>query len=346
MKRAAFVFAFLFSPSIVDAQSDVVTYHYDNARTGLNSQETVLTPATVASSRFRKLFSQPVDGDVYAQPLYVRGLAVSGKGTHNVVFVATEKNSVFAFDADDDLGTNANYLWKASLIDTAHGAAAGATTVPSMDIAGCGDIAAEIGITSTPVIDRQTNTIYVNAKSKEGSSYVHRLHALDMTTGAEKPSWPVTIAGAANGITFDAHYELARAGLLLANGTVYIAFGSHCDQGPYSGWIFAYDTATRTQTGILHTAQQQAGIWMEGAGLGIRNGGQPCRRCGGRRPWRRSLDKAQKTVIRLDYGGHDIEGLRIRVRGSYKNGASHVAGVELVTEPPIGTRRVGVSACY
>jgi hypothetical protein len=170
------------------AQTNVLTSNYNNSRTGLNASETVLTPANVNSTQFGKLFSQPVDGQMYAQPLYVANVTIAG-ASHNMVIVATENDSVYAFDAD----TVGNALWKASLLDTAHGAAAGASALNSSTDTGCSNIQPKIGITSTPVIDPASNTIYVEAKSKENGGFVHRLHALDLSTGAEKAPGPKVI---------------------------------------------------------------------------------------------------------------------------------------------------------
>ena len=163
------------------AQVNVVTSRYNNQRTGVNSQETVLSPQNVNPSSFGKLFSQAVDGYVYAQPLYVANLSISNKGVHNVVFVATEHDSVYAFDADSNTGSNAQALWQTSFLST------GVTSVPSSAL-NTTDIIPEIGITSTPVIDLSSNTIYVVAETLEnGANFVKRLHALDITTGAEQP---------------------------------------------------------------------------------------------------------------------------------------------------------------
>src|SRR5882762_3918886 len=240
------------------AQVSVLTQHNDNSRTGQNTNETTLTPANVNSTQFGKLFAQPVDGQLYAQPLYVPNVTIPGNGTHNVVFVATEADSVYAFDADSKSGANTSPLWKASLIDTAHGAAAGATPVTSVN-SGCNLIQPNIGITSTPVIDPTTGTIYVEAKSKENGVFIHRLHALDITTGAEKSSSPVVITATVNGtgdgsaggqLTFNALTEVNRSGLLLLNGTIYIAYASPCDVAPYHGWLFAYDAANFAQKAV------------------------------------------------------------------------------------------------
>src|SRR5580700_8260411 len=143
---------------------NVLTWRYDNTHQGQNTQETILTPANVNTNTFGKLFSQSVDGEVYAQPLYVSDLNING-ATHNVLFIADEHDSVYAFDADSNGGANSGPLWQASMISTAHGAASGATTVPSSDVqSGTGDIQPEIGITSTPVIDATTQTIFLVAK--------------------------------------------------------------------------------------------------------------------------------------------------------------------------------------
>jgi hypothetical protein len=254
----------------------VFTQHNDNLRTGQNLNETVLTPAVVQSSTtFGKKFSQAVDGYVYAQPLYQPAVTISGT-THNVVFVATENDSVYAFDADSNAGANANPLWHANLIDTAHGAAAGATPVTNAQV-GCGDLVPKIGITSTPVIDPSTGTMYVETKSSEGSSFPHRLHAIDITTGDEKASSPILIAASVNvpggTVTFDGQHHLNRPGLLWLNGLIYIAYASHCDNTPYHGWLFAYDAATLTQKAAFLTTPEAtsngglAGFWMSGAGV-------------------------------------------------------------------------------
>jgi hypothetical protein len=269
------------------AQTNVTTQHYDIARTGANTNETILTPANVNTTTFGKLFSTPVDGWVYAQPLYMPGITM-GTGTaqagttHNVVFVVTEHDSVFAFDADSNTGANANPLWQVSLIDAAHGGnpSAGEKTVPSADVSyNPPDITPEIGITSTPVIDPTTNTIYVVAKSTIGdTTFYQRLHALDITTGAEKFGGPTTLAasvpGTGNGssgetLNWDPKWENNRASLLLLNGIVYIGFGSHMDQGPWHGWILAYNAATLVQTGAWCSTPNAAaaGIWMGGTGL-------------------------------------------------------------------------------
>ncbi|PYX61722.1 MAG: pyrrolo-quinoline quinone [Acidobacteria bacterium] len=266
------------------AQPSVLTWHNDNSRTGQNRAERTLTPANVNTQGFGKLFSYPVDGQIYAQPLYVPHLTIPGKGSHNVVFVATEGDSVFAFDADNNGGANAKPLWKASLIDTAHGAASGATTVDSLADTGCSDLVPKIGITSTPTIDAGTGTMYVEAKSKENGTFVHRLHALDIHTGAEKAFGPVVVTatvpgsgdGSVNGqLTFDALHHNNRPGLLLSSGTIYIAYASHCDFFPYHGWMFAYDATNLAQKAVYVTTPDGGlgGFWMSGAAPAADNEG-------------------------------------------------------------------------
>lgn len=263
------------------AQSvDVLTHHYNNARTGLNASETRLSPSTVKPSGFGKLFSHAVDGPMYAQPLYVSKLAIPGKGLRNVVFVATENDTVYAFDADNASGSNAQPLWQVSLLDSAHGAASGATPVPIADFgtnakgeALCGNIYPAVGVTSTPVIDKATRTLYVEAKSKENGAIVHRLHALDLTTGKEKTGSPVPIPGnLAMPETFDPLWQLNRPALLLDRQTVYVGFGSHCDgfgQHKYRGWMFSFDARTLAPKAVLPLTRgtgNAGSIWMAGAG--------------------------------------------------------------------------------
>jgi hypothetical protein len=242
---------------------NVLTQHNDNFRTGANLSEYVLTVSNVNTSQFGKLFSRTVDGQMYAQPLYVHGLTISNK-TRNVVFVCTEHNNVYAFDADDPAASNA--LWQVNF----------GPPMPSSDL-GCPDLQPDIGITSTPVIDPASNTIYIDAKTKESGNYFHRLHALDLVTGQEKFSGPIvvtaTVPGIGSGsiddtITFDALYEHNRPGLLLLNGVVYLAFGSHCDFGPYHGWLMGYNATNLQQVAVFNTTPDgEAGaIWSCGMG--------------------------------------------------------------------------------
>ncbi len=250
------------------AQVSVLTYHNDLARTGQNLNETVLTPARVSSGQFGQIFLNAVDGQVYAQPLYMPGVVIPHKGIYNVVFVVTEHDSVYAFDAD---GSVSAPLWQVSFINPA----SGVTTVSAEDVT-CDVIAPEIGITGTPVIDPATGTLYVVAMTLEqsGQTYVHRLHALDISTGAERPGSPVEIQASAPGtgngntiVTFQPWLYKERAGLLLLNGVVYTAWSSHCDGGNYHGWIIGYDAKTLQQVAAYtNTPNWEAGsFWQSGA---------------------------------------------------------------------------------
>jgi hypothetical protein len=251
----------------LQAQVNVTTFKNDNTRSGANTQETVLTPSNVNSTQFGKLFTTPVDGYVYAQPLYLSNISING-GSHNVLFVATEHDSVYAIDADSGA-----VLWQQSFIN----AAAGITTASSGDVS-CGDLVPEIGITSTPVIDTSTGTIYVLAKTKENGTFVQRLHALDILTHAEKFGGPVVIQasvpgngdGNVNGVvSFDPLKEANRPGLLLENGHVVIAWASHCDNGPYHGWVMSYGASTLAQEAVFNTSPNGglSGIWQSGDGV-------------------------------------------------------------------------------
>ena len=244
------------------AQVHVLTYHNDLARTAQNLSETVLTRADVASDGFGKLSTLPVDGQVYAQPLYVSGLKVAG-AAHNVVFAATEHDSVYAFDAD----SGGEPLWRVSFLS------AGVTTVPSSNT-GCGQITPEIGITGTPVIDLMAGTLYVVAMTLENGTYAHRFHALDIASGAERPGSPVliqaTVPGTGEGgstLTFKAKDYKERPGLLLLNGVVYTAWSSHCDIGKYHGWLMGYDAKTLQQVSVYNNTPNgnEGSFWAGGA---------------------------------------------------------------------------------
>lgn len=252
---------------------DVLTHHNDHFRTGLNASETILKPSNVNVATFGKLFTQPVDGEVYAQPLIMSGVAIPGKGTHDVVFIATEHDSVYAFDADDAVEGNAEPLWHRSFIDPAHGI----TTVDFLDV-GSEDIHPEIGITGTPVIDPASGTLFCDAKTKENGRFVHRLHALDVRTGAERPGSPKNITATVNGtgagsaggkIVFDPLIQHQRAGLLLLKGVVYLAWSAHGVNGPYHGWIMGYNAKTLAQVAVFNTTPNagRGGIWGGGGGL-------------------------------------------------------------------------------
>jgi hypothetical protein len=242
----------------------VLMQHNDLSRTGSNPSETALNTSNVNVNQFGKLFARTVDGQIYAQPLYVPGVTVAGIA-HNVVYVATMHNSVYAFDADDPSASTP--LWQVNF----------GTSVPST----CDSTQPEFGILSTPAIDPSTNTIYVAARTTEpNGSVLYRLHALDITTGAEKANSPVVIQasvpgiglGSANGmIAFDASIEINRPGLLLLAGNVYLAFSSACDAGNYHGWVLAYNAATLAQTAVFNDTPHGGfgGIWQAGNGPAV-----------------------------------------------------------------------------
>jgi outer membrane protein assembly factor BamB len=249
----------------------VTTYHNDNSRRGLNDKETILTHVNVNPTQFGKLFSYSTDGYSYAQPLYLPGVSIPGIGLHNIIYVATEHDTIYAFDADSNQGINKLPLWQRSFIDPLKGI----TTVASIADAACSDLVPEIGITGTPVIDAQTGTMYVVVRTKENGKFFQRLHALDVTTGAEKFGGPTVIKakvkgsgdGAVNGfVHFDPLRNNQRAGLLLVNGMIYIAWASHCDNGPYHGWVMSYDARTLKQNGVWNSTPNAGlgGVWQAG----------------------------------------------------------------------------------
>jgi hypothetical protein len=255
------------NPTQRPSSIDVVTYHYDNQRTGQNTNETILTTANVNSAKFGKLGAFTVDGKVDAQPLYLSNVSVPGHGTRNVLYVATEHGSVFAFDAESVSGNTGSPLWMISTQLPGE--------VPSDD-RGCGQVTPEIGTTSTPVIDRSRGAIYVVAVSKDASgNYFHRIHALDLTTGKELFGGPTTItatypgsgAGSSGGnVVFNPAEYNERPGLLEITGTIYTTWGSHCDIGAYTSWVMAYSADTLKQTGVLNLVPNgsDGGIWMSG----------------------------------------------------------------------------------
>ena len=251
-------------------------YRNDNFRTGQNLAESVLTPSTVTPSTFGLQFTDPIDGAAYAEPLYVPNVTIPGLGTHNVVYVATENDSVYAFDADQ----KGPALWHTSFINPT----AGITAVPSTDI-GCDDLVPIIGITATPVIDPATGTLYVVSKVKLGAGdYQQQLHALDITTGLEMANSPVTIAATVSGtaedavngtISFNPLLQHDRPALTISNGVVYLSFASHCDISPYHGWVLGYDETSLDQEIVYNTTPNgnAGGIWESGCGPGVDTNG-------------------------------------------------------------------------
>jgi hypothetical protein len=259
------------------AQTNVTTHHNDSARTGAVLTETVLNTTNVNVSQFGKLFERAVDDEIYVQPLYVAGVNIPGIGVRNVVYVATNNDSVYAFDADTPSASAP--LWRVNFTNPA----AGIVPVSHNDVGQmCGtynDFAGNIGIVATPALDPAAQTIYVVAKTKENGNFVQRLHALDIRTGAERPNSPVVIQASVTGtgdgrdaqgnIAFNARTQNQRAGLLLDRGNVYIAFASHCDQGPYHGWVLGYDASSLQQTLVYNATPDGGlgGIWHSGGGI-------------------------------------------------------------------------------
>jgi hypothetical protein len=255
------------------ATTDVLTYHNDIARTGQNLTESTLTTSNVNSAQFGKLGFYPVDGLVDAEPLYASNVAVPSNGTHNVLIVATEHDSVYAFDADSGAT-----LWHLSMLKS------GETT---SDDRGCGQVTPEIGVTSTPVIDRTrgpNGAVYVVAMSKSGATYYQRLHALDLALGTElfngpadvQATYPGTGDNSSGGnVVFDPAQYKERAALLLLNGVIYTGWASHCDIRPYTGWIMGYSESTLAQTSVLNVTPNgnEGAIWMAGAGLAADSSG-------------------------------------------------------------------------
>ena len=245
------------------AQVNVTTYQYDLGRTGANTNEFILNKANVNGNTFGLLYTLPVDGAIYGQPLYAANVNIPGKGTHNVGYVATENDSVYAFDADSGGGA----LWQDTFTNS------GAVTVSSDEV-GCSQIAPEIGITSTPVIDLSRGVIYVVAMTRDSGNYIHRLHALDLSTGAEKPGSPVeieaTYPGTGEGgstVVFNPRNYKQRPGLMLLNGVVYTAWASHCDIGTYHGWLIGYDAGTLQQVSVYNNTPDgnMGSFWNGGA---------------------------------------------------------------------------------
>jgi len=254
------------NPGTSNSSVDVITYHYDNGRDGQNLNETTLTPANVNSTLFGKKGEFTVDGPVDAQPLYLSQVTIGGQ-KKNVLYVATEHGSAYAFDADSINGVTATFLWKTSTLGS------GETT---SDDRGCGQVSPEIGITATPVIDRSRNAIYVVAMSKNSSgTYFQRIHALDLTTGQELFGGPKNIAATYPGtgdnssggnVIFDPKQYKERPGLLQIGSGIYTTWSSHCDYRPYTSWVMAFSADTLAQTSVLNLVPNgsEGGIWMAG----------------------------------------------------------------------------------
>jgi hypothetical protein len=299
---------------------DVLTNRYNSARTGANLNETVLNQDNVNVNAFGKLFSRGVDGQIYAQPLIVSNLNIPGVGLRTVVFVATTRNMVYAFDAKN--AEACHPIWRVDLDGSK------AIPVPRTDYGGYQDFTSEIGVTSTPVIDRESETIYLTSKSKELAGgkphYLYKLHALSLAAGAAKFGSPATIAetvvndlldpsgnpkpggqpadftfirgpsakgtGAGNengNITFNAFYQLQRPGLLLQDGAIYLGFASHGDNGPYHGWVLAYDAHTLALLGAYCTTPDwsEGGVWQSGCGVAGDGAGNVYAVCGNGKPF-------------------------------------------------------------
>lgn len=279
------------------AQVSVTTYHNNNHRDGANLNETILTPANVNSTTFGKLFSYSVDGYVYAQPLYVPNVAITGQGTHNVLFIATEHNTIYAFDTDR-AGAGGGLLWMTNLGPSALSVT---STFTNKDFGtrynggAYTDIKPEVGITGTPVIDTNSGTLYVDVftgeKSGSVTNYFHRLHAVNIADGTERSFSPVVVTASMPGtgrdssggrVTFNAKQEGQRSALVLAGGIVYLPFAGYADTDPYHGWIigfnatnlmlltnYVFNTTPDSTTGAFGANAAEGGVWMGGGGLGV-----------------------------------------------------------------------------
>jgi hypothetical protein len=293
------------------AVAQVTTSQYDNFRTGATLNETVLTPQNVNAEQFGKLGAFQVDGVVYAQPLFVPGVEIPGKGKHDVLYVATEHDTVYAFDA---YRPGDPPLWQVSFLDKAK-----SITVPSEDDVQCPFIRPEVGITSTPVIDIKTGSLFVLARTKirhsvNANEYFQHLHALAITTGVEKFGGPKLITASVPGqgaaatsgqVTFDPLKENPRAALTLANNTVYIAWASSCDVDLYHGWVIAYDAQTLAQKAVLNVNPNgmEAGIWLSDTGPAVDTEGNLYVPTG-------------NGTFDVDSGGHDYGDSVLKLDGS------------------------------
>src|SRR5271154_5661195 len=262
-----------------------LTYHYDNARDGANTNEVLLTPANVNTNDFFKLFTYTVDGEVYAQPLYMANVAIAGQGTHDVVFVATENDTVYAFDADSNAGTNGGLLWHTNLGTAATSVLFGTRYHHNV-------LNPLLGITGTPVIDPVAGTLYVDILTTpvpDTTNAQHHVHALNIADGTEQPYSPVLVAASVPGagvdssngvVTFNANQENSRPALTLAGGMLYVSFGSFGDTDPYHGWVigfnatnlqqvtnYVFNTTPNATTAEFGVNAGEGGLWMGGAGL-------------------------------------------------------------------------------
>ena len=259
---------------LMAAQVTVTTYQYDTNRSGTNPNETILTPTNVNVSQFGRLMVFPVQGYVYAQPLYMSGLTIGGT-SHNVLFVATEHDQLYAFDVN-----SGQQLWHTNFLANS-GLQRIVSSVSSNDV-DCTDLVPEIGITGTPVIDTATNTLYGSVETKEYTAqspvrtFYHRLHALDITTGLDKVPPPTVIAlargigsGSIGGtIAFNALLQNQRPSLLLADGQVFVSWGSHCDIGAFHGWLMSFNETNLAASGVFIDTpnRYQGGFWGSGSG--------------------------------------------------------------------------------
>lgn len=255
----------------------VLTQHNNNTRSGFNDKEIKLTTVNVNQQQFGKLFSLSVDDQVYAQPLIVANLIISG-AKHNVVFIATVNNTVYAYDGD-----TSNLYWQKNYT------APGMRPPKNTDMTGaCGgnykDFSGNMGIVGTPVINPVNHTMYFVARSTNGSNYVQYLHAVNIINGSEMPGSPVKITATYNGngdgsinniITFDPQKQNQRQALTLVNGIVYVTFSSHCDWGPYHGWVLGYNAGTLQQQIVYNNTPvgYAGGIWESGMGMAVDNQG-------------------------------------------------------------------------
>jgi len=308
--RAASVcalFLVLVGAAAARSQEPVTTWHYDNSRDGANTNETILTPLNVSSKTFGELFTQPVDGAIVGQALYLPQITIPGAGVHNIVYVATMNDSVYAFDADSATGSNAAPLWHTSfLID-------GATPVP-IKLQGCagGTDWTQVGIVSTMVIDPVAGRLYVVAKTYENSEFVYRLHVLAVATGLEESVSPIVISGSyvVGGETyvFAPKMEVNRPGLMLENGFLYIAFGSNgCRSDSEEGWVMSYEASTLQPTGVFddEPGESAAAIWMSGGGLSSDSSGNIYGATADG-PFASGLNFGQ-SVFKLSQGGGTLE---------------------------------------